>query len=428
MEDCNNVPETKKVSFPKALGFALCFTIVYLAGVWLLDIPYGLAAIAYYIYFPPFVFMGGIVLYYIYNFFRELKKLIWFYLGLAFIIIVSLYNSGFGEIDVKLKNMLHFSQLPKEYENYKDIDSDTVFYFGKKMMTLKFTSDNVIQTYLNPNNELIVITEQTQEDSQPDVHKSIVTTFKLDKDGNIIDQFQYAWDQDRYNNREVLFEGYLINTEQNYYHTWALDGDTISIINENLEWDKLQQTIQYKAIASKLKFFTQYSLHSADGTKLVFLQDDKCGVFNFNFFPEDGEIQSRGNSNNNVFRKYSVEEYGWIPIKAKNIQYLYFHRDKLERSWHNIGGNTPSHSTDNWKGGLYSNVTVGTDTLKIKEQLWLDPEWKTTDIEIEGKRIGALSRFGMPVTPYLYYAHPNLDFQLLTNMESRLFVIQNKSQ
>jgi hypothetical protein len=254
----------------------------------------------------------------------------------------------------------------------------------------------------------------------------------LDKDGNIIDQFQYAWDQDRYNNREVLFEGYLINTEQNYYHTWALDGDTtkrdISIINENLEWDKLQQTIQYKAIASKLKFFTQYSLHSADGTKLVFLQDDKCGVFNFNFFPEDGEIQSRGNSNNNVFRKYSVEEYGWIPIKAKNIQYLYFHRDKLERSWHNIGGNTPSHSTDNWKGGLYSNVTVGTDTLKIKEQLWLDPEWKTTDIEIEGKRIGALSRFGMPVTPYLYYAHPNLDFQLLTNMESRLFVIQNKSQ
>lgn len=380
----------------------------------------------------PSLFIGIIVIYYVFSAFKSAGNLPWFFGGTFIILSLVLYDGGFMDVDLYIKNKLHISKLPKVYEKYQDVNN-AVLNFENRKMKLSFESEMPIEHYHTKQNYLIVLTKK--EFKKNDTLIQNKKLFKLDSSGNIVDTFSHDSERE---NEEVFFEGYLINIDENYYRTWALDGDTIKkkleIQNENLDWNLEKQSKFIENVNLNATVFFQkyyYTPKTKRFDKIIYQLDGKWNIFYHNLKGKkdiDGEdvyiVESKGRTVNNLFNHYSQEDMKWVPNEHINIQSVYFQKIKLERIYGGGGTQSAGFTSDEWRGNLYTHLIYGTDTLKFKEELLLDEEWKQSPVKIDDKQIGTLTRKGVPFVPYSYYNNRNLNFQLFTNNERKLYIIK----
>ncbi|WP_447748346.1 hypothetical protein [Pseudomonas nicosulfuronedens] len=144
-------------------------------------------------------------------------------------------------------------KLPSEFAEYPLLAN--AMQFGNYTLE-RFTTDSPaeLQHSINKNSNQVIIKKTT------DIDKSTQqdTYYKLDIDGNIIDQ--YSFYRSTYTaidtGSEVLVGGaFLVNLEKMYYTTWPLDGKKshkyFTPINEDLQWPKGKVDAAYSDIAKK---------------------------------------------------------------------------------------------------------------------------------------------------------------------------------
>ncbi|MGJ1385541.1 hypothetical protein ACR782_05030 [Sphingobacterium spiritivorum] len=428
----SNKQKHKKIQ--KALLCALGITVVY--GIIIYFIPKGGLDGLGYLLFTPVVFIGGVLFYYIFDYFRSIHKLAWLFSISGILLLFTVYNSGLWNLDIWLRNLFHSDKLPPSYSAYQDINQPPL-KFGSRTITLLYESEERIDHYLTSNNDLIIKREKKGEGNS-DRRFTVYEFTKLDPSGNISDTYNYI--QHNYRDQEVLFEGYLINADKAYYKTWPLDADTsqksISIQNEHLDWHEGRQIELYRRIQGDASvFYTDYD-HSLrkEGQETIYFQKIvyKIGEDWFIFFENLNEdkkgypyVRSRGKTINNIFGHLAENGLDWVDNVSTNIESQYFEKVKLTRLTHIIGGNTPASKSDEWLGYLYTNLTVGKDTLKFKDEFYLDEEWKQTPVTINGQLFGTLSRPDNDFfTTYLYFENKNLHYKLFTNSLRKLYIIK----
>ncbi|WP_158963496.1 hypothetical protein [Myroides fluvii] len=356
------------------------------------------------------LFIGSVVFYFLFIYFKSIKKLKWLFGGLA--IYLAITGIASTNLDLYFINLFTSNKLPKQYLDYQEIN-EPLLHFKNKEMSLLMEGDVPLNPYLTPERHLILTKAKFEgADREQRLKKEF---YKFDTYGNLLALYKSSTED------ELFFEGYIINLEESYYKTWALDGDTlkrkIEIHNADFNFDSQKQIEFIGNIEKKATFFFAENYYSlADGTykifeKVVFWQDNTWNIL-FNDTKAYRGIQKK--VSNELFRSYSTDKYEWVVNENPTIQYQYFQKIKLEEN-------------DLWRGFLYTTVRIDQDTLKIKEALSMSDTWKNDQVKINNKLVGNLYRAGQSdFLPYLYYAHSSLHYQLFSNDLRKLYLIKNK--
>lgn len=120
---------------------------------------------------------------------------------------------------------------------------------------------------------------------------------------------------------------------------------------------------------------------------------------------------------------FSRKKMDWVPIKSPTVEYKHCYKEKLVRRTSNGAGNSGTTNWDLWHGVLYTDLLVGTDTLKIKESLAMNDEGFMDNVEINGMTLGHVL-----IAPYVLLAHPNLNYQVFSRGSQHMHVIQKKGK
>ncbi|WP_316751106.1 hypothetical protein [Pedobacter gandavensis] len=349
------------------------------------------------------LFIGSFIFYFIFVYFKSIQKLRWLFGSLA--VYGAVIAIGNSDLDVFFVNLVSSSRLPKEYNEYQDLKQPVV-PFENKEMKLVIDGNTDLEHYLTTKNQLIVAEVKDVKPGTEAIRQKEYS--KFDSLGNFMAKYKPA------NPYEILFEGYLINVDENYYRTWPLDGDTskrkIETQNADFSFDANKQADFIASFEGKATFLFSKQCWttgrtSKKYTKTVFRENDKWKAF-YNDTKVGRTVESLGNVRNDLFRYYSREDYKLVPNDIESIQYQYFQRIKLKRS---------DSGSENWDGYLFTNVIDGRDTLKIKEALIMGKDWEIKQAQLKGE----FSR-------YFFYSNPNLRYQLFTNDPAKLYFIKNK--
>lgn len=387
-----------------------------------------------YIIFSPFVCVLSWIFFHFFLLVKDTRNLKYYLLGCALIACTIIYTNGIFDIDIRLQNFFHSSKLPNEYSKYDDI-SKLKNQFGKHEIILFKASDNPIDQFLTKNNELIIhcLTGATDTDSPSTV---IHTFYRLDKDGKQIDEYSFKQDKDE--DSEVLFEGYLINVSKHYFRSWPLNGDTtkktIEVFNANLNWSTDKQDQKLNDIKSKATYLLSEKIYhfeqsnSKSYTKRTYFMDDKWYVFNENISDDnnlDPQSSSKGRTVNDLFGRWDKNE--WVTnTTPPNIRSVYYQKIKRIRNRHDV--KTEKYEKgDLWQGCLFSQLIVENDTLRFKDSLYLDEKWHWSQVDINNKNIGTLTFENTDqFNAYGFYTNPALNYQLFTNQRNKLYLITKK--
>ncbi|MBW3517905.1 hypothetical protein [Flavobacterium sp. NKUCC04_CG] len=397
----------------KSVLIAFCLTAVYLMIAPALI--KGMYAELFHFFVAIGLFCISIVFYFVYTFFKSIHKLRWLFGGLAlFAAVIAVANAN---LDIMLLNGINNSKLPEKYLAYQDLNQPLLAFKNKEMLLL-IDGNTDLQHYLTKKNQLIVV----QDTYEPRAAESVKYKeySKFDSLGNFITKYKTAITD------EILFEGYLINRDKNYYRTWPLDGDTTKIKFEvyNIDFsfsENKQADFLAKIEQSATMFFSKECWITDSPSKLflktIFMENDKWMAF-YSDRTIQRTIQSRGKVYNDLFRYYSREDYKLVPYYNKNIQYQYFQKISLNRS---------NSGSENWDGILFANIIVNKDTLKIKETMTLGREWEARHSKYWGKNQEgyAANREGT-FSPYFFYSNPKIPYQLFSNHLGRLYIIKSK--
>lgn len=341
------------------------------------------------------------------------------------------------------KNQQNVSDdLPTEFSHYTSIDSSNVIKGGKVSMTLLLESTEDIKTFLTPNNEVIVYTVP---------EKMTNSFYKISRDGVMSDSLLINSRQ-----TDIAFvKGYIIDKKHHQYYKWSFDGNkkaiNTTLQNERLDWDLKKQQQQLADIKDRSSAVSvDYETKSPEPLKpaaegeiqavptmetytiLTYFVDDNC----FRFFTTLNTHEDFPYSYteklllNDLFKRIITKvSSGKEIIKAPEIRYRYFQKLKLEKVYvPGPGGNAKGYDKMIFHGNLYTDVIYKTDTLKLKEFMYLDAEWHTADIEINGQNIGTLTknkgRTPQYIKAYMYYTNPQLGYALFSNDDKKLYLIK----
>ncbi len=361
------------------------------------------------------LFLGSVIFYFIFMFFKSIQKLKWLFGGMAF--FGALVGLGNSDLDMVFLNMINSSKLPEKYREYQDLDQG-VLLFKNKEMKVVIDGTTELEHYLTNKNHLIVVQDIYEILGSESVKHREYS--KFDSLGNFVARYKTAISE------EILFEGYLINRDKNYYRTWPLDGDTTKIqfelYNADFSFDESKQADFIAKIEQSSTMFFSKECWTTDRPSKRFLKT---------IYKENGKwmalysdtniqrtIQSRGKVHNDLFRYYSTDEYKLVPYYNKNIQYQYFQKISLKRS---------DSGSENWDGFLYTQVIVGRDTLKIKEATTLGREWEAKHSKYWGKnQEGYAANADGTYSPYFFYSNPKIQYQLFSNRLGKLYMIKNR--
>ncbi|MFD0793649.1 hypothetical protein ACFQZX_08470 [Mucilaginibacter litoreus] len=332
--------------------------------------------------------------------------------------------------------------LPKEFESYSSLDSLNVIKAKNASMTLLLESTEDIQSFLTPDNEVIVYTIP---------QKTANSFYKISKSGVVIDSLTINCRP-----TDIAFvKGYIIDKKNHQYYKWSFDGNkqanSITLQNEHLDWDLQKQKQQFADIVKKSKaVFVDYRTDSPepqkpsnDGeiqavpsmqtyTTLTYFINDKCFRFSTKLdigkdFPYSYTEQLLLN---NLFKRINTKVSGNKEIiRTPNIRYRYFQKLKLEKvRFSGGGGNAAPFDEMLFHGYLFTDVIYKADTLKLKEFMYLEKKWHQSSIEIDGENIGTLTKNKRQpphnIDAYMYYTNPQLAYALFTNDDKRLYLIK----
>jgi hypothetical protein len=387
-----------------------------------------------YIIFSPFVCVLSWIFFHFFLLVKDTRNLKYYLLGCTLIACTIIYTNGIFDIDIRLQNFFHSSKLPNEYSKYDDINK-LKNQFGKHEIILFKASDRPVDQFLTKNNELIIhcLTDAPHTDSPSTI---IHTFYKLDKDGDQIDEYSFKQDKDE--DSEVLFEGYLINVSKHYFRSWPLNGDTtkktIEVFNANLNWSADQQGQKLNDIESKAIYLLSEKIYHSDQsnsksyTKRTYFIDDNWYVFYENISDDNNLVpqsSSKGRTVNDLFGHWDKNE--WVTnTTPPNIRSVYYQKIKRVRNRHDVKTGKYEKG-DLWQGCLFSQLIVENDTLRFKDSLYLDEKWHWSQVDINNKNIGTLTFENTDqFNAYGFYTNPALNYQLFTNQRNKLYLITKK--
>ena len=389
------------------------------------------------------------------------KKKIVIIAGIALLLVViGLYNSYKLDIYVYFANRRNNTPLPEQYESYSDINPQKIIYFGKYEMRNLFDCDRKIKYFISLKNNLIVRTNTYPKDREAeaaegrahgdgtsDVEEDVVRDihyYKFDKNGNIIDSCIFKRSLD--NGDELLEGDYIVNTELEYYKTWILDGDTAAkpfiLQNKDLKWSAAQQISAFKKMIKE----GTYGNGCVEGDNTTFYSDTPQQKFTYFVkgkwyklftnrllpFDRDSCLDLMGVFADNSI-EYTPEE---TPSYWHYFQPLYFQRTELEKIHHQGDPSTPGSGWYSlaWKGNLFCNLYIGTDTLKFKIPMAFNEMDTHTNgfvgqgefFNAQGEKIAALkNELESYYRPYFYYTDERLNFKLFATSQYQLYIIKS---
>ncbi|MGN7724167.1 hypothetical protein [Chitinophaga sp. 22620] len=333
--------------------------------------------------------------------------------------------------------------LPEAYAEYQSIDSVKTIESGTAQLQLLFESEENIQSFLTEANNVIICT----------VHgKSENTFYKIAPGGDVIDSLRIS----RRTGDLAFVKGFIIDKEMSEYYKWSFNGNKAPIRipaeNAGFDWDTGRQKSKLadiKSLAGPVYVDYRFKTPSPEKTSggkiqttqastvyavLTYFTGDDCFQFYTTLdisrqFPWSYTQQLIWN---NLFKRIderSAHNGEIIPSSA--LRYRYFHRGKKEKvRFSGGGGNAPGFTKELYPGYLVSDVVFKEDTIKIKEFMYLDEEWPSSAIEIDGKRVGTFSRNrAQPVENidgYMYYTNHQLQYSLFANSDKKIFQIRKK--
>lgn len=399
--------------FLKSILIAFCLTAVYvLIAPALIK---GMYAELFHFFVAIGLFIASVVFYFIFIFFKSRQKLkVLFGVLALFGAVISLANS---DIDIMLLKAINSPKIPEKYLEYQDLDQG-VLPFKNKEMKLVIDGTTDLEHYLTKKNHLIVVQDIYERVGGESIKYKEYS--KFDSLGNLVAAYKTPISD------EILFEGYLIHRDKNYYRTWPLDGDTTKIkfelYNVDFSFNESKQTdFLAKIEQSSTMFFSKECWITESPSRLflktIFMENNKWMAF-YSDRAIQRTIQSRGKVYNDLFRYYSREDYKLVPYYNKNIHYQYFQKISLKRS---------DSGLENWEGFLYSQVIVDKDTLKIKEAKTLGRDWEAKHSKNWGKvPEGYAANIDGIYSPYFFYSNPKIQYQLFSNRLGNLYMIINK--
>ncbi len=331
--------------------------------------------------------------------------------------------------------------LPKRFAQYHSIDSSNVIQNGKSQMSLLLESKRNIEFFLTSENDVIISSVTSEREN---------SFIKIAADGNVADTLKLMSRPEDI----VFLKGFIIDKQAQQYYRWSFDGakTPIKIIPQNsgFNWDVEKQSKQLADIAKQSKaVYVDYNFDSPVPEKMVgdgpqttqgvtsyaiitYIIDGEC----FQLYTSLDVHKYFSSSYlqemlwNNLFKRINKKNGsdGEI-IRTPNVKYQYFQRLKLEKvRFSGGGGNAPGFSKMLYPGYLFTDVVFKENTLRLKEFMYLDEEWHTSAVEIDGKNIGALSKNKeQPVeniNGYMYYTNDKLKYALFTNNDKKLYLIR----
>lgn len=367
-----------------------------------------------------------------------MKKILLIIGAVLLLAVVFLYN--FGRLDVYLLNKMNTSKLPEKYKSYKDIDTTDHITFGHHEIKLMWNSYETIQHFISSDGNVIIVTSEIPKDRN---QKEIETDgemgstrfyidyhfYKLDKDGNIIDQYTYK--ASRENWKELLFGDFIVNYEKKYYKTWIKDGDTLRkpmiIQNEDLKWGEDEQVNLYHKIIEEADEYLRDSKSGSEGIITYYMNGKWYQFFTNTKALKNGYFSDRNPGyNNSLFGKQSFSERVLQPNRYPNIMPVYFQRKELDKFTSSASGGAISSTSKTWTGDLYFQLMIKGDTLKFKEEMSFKEDFPTEKFyNTKGENISKLkAEIEKQYSPYFYFEDKNLNFQLFTTRQSKLYMIK----
>lgn len=364
-----------------------------------------------------------------------MKMLYGFCTVMAVGLIVFIGQKFFGSVESKS------DQLPKKFGHYQSLDSLKTIRSGKISMELLLESTEDIQYFLTPENEVIAYGVAGQM-------RNIF--IKISPGGTVLDSLVI--------NAKPLslafVKGYIVNKDENQYYRWSFDGNrhpfSISLQNEHFEWDTQKQQALFDSIVKKSPTVViDYGTASPEPVKssagelqtipamqtfttMTYFVKNKCFKFftTLNVSRQFPYAYTEELLLNSFFKKINNNISGNREIiKTPDIRYRYFQKLKPEKvRFSGGGGNTPGFTKLIFHGNLFTDVIYKNDTLKLKEFMYLDEGWHASQIEIDGKNIGTLTKNKVQpphyIDAYLYYTNPQLAYALFSNDDKKLYLIK----
>ena len=181
--------------------------------------PIGLGGLAVILILPVLIFFGSILLIRLFNFFREIKKLKWFWLGVFTIIATGFLSNDCIRlyIEIYFRNRFYITEIPNKYAKYKNYDSIAIS--NNSISELEKFGDKY---FISPKNELIVLK----------------TIFPKNKQGK-----HYLY---KYNHQGNLFSTLTIDVEDKQkYSNFITDKTEILVLSKSNNCNKIQINYHY---------------------------------------------------------------------------------------------------------------------------------------------------------------------------------------
>jgi len=332
-------------------------------------------------------------------------------------------------------------ELPKRFAHYQSIDSTATIAGTEVKMKLLQTSMQRIAHFLTVQNDVILY-------SVPEKNEN--TFLKINPEGDVADSLTLnAKPEDI-----VFLKGFIIDKEKQQYYKWSFNGvkmpTKISLQNADFKWDEEKQRKQLDDIAENSEAVcVNYEFDSptpqkavANGLQTVqgvnsyaiityFIGDECFQLYTaLNIHQQFSSSYTQEMLWNNLFKRINNKfSYDGEIVKTPDIKYQYFQKQKLEKvRFSGGGGGAPGFSKMLYPGYLFTDVVYKQDTLKLKEFMYLEEEWHTSEIEIDGKNIGALSKNkAQPVKHikgYMYYTNEKLQYALFSSNDHQIYLIR----
>lgn len=334
-------------------------------------------------------------------------------------------------------------KLPSEFERYQSFESVKIVRSAKLSMALFLESTEDIQYFFTPENKMITYSVQNKTDNR---------FTKVDKAGEITDYLIIHSKP-----HDIVFvNGFIIDKKKRNYYTWSFNGNKqaypITMQNDRLDWDVNKQQEQISNIVNASPWvLVDYDYISPEPNKpvgdeipttqamntyamLTYFINGDCFKFITTLDVTDRFPYTYTEKLllNNPFKHHNSKVPGGKEITLRpHVKYRYYQKLKLEKvRFSGGGGNAPGFDVMLYHGNLFTDVLYKNDTLKLKEFMYEFNDRSVSDIKINGKSIGTLTKNkAQPpaiIDGYMYYTNENIAYALFTNNDKKLYIIKRR--
>ncbi|WP_454938010.1 hypothetical protein [Capnocytophaga gingivalis] len=278
-----------------------------------------------------------------YSFKYRIVKIISIILGIGFVSTIFLFFRG-ADITENYKNGIYAIKMPHKYKYWYDylwhINDDHFYSDMAPPKELEF--DEQREYMFNSSSNIFFSSENKLITYHYNSLDNIIYFSKIDTKGTSKEKLTHSKTKNT-EQRGVFLGDYYIDFDENYYHTWLVDDDTLKKPLEEVPHIKKWTPEQRKAFLSKVqKEATYYFLKHTDrkdyydlkefpeegNYKVVFFLDGKWQLAQIYCQKEDFDTLEPARGTHPPFKQALMARFTAPPVyaPAKNLRPVYIHK------------------------------------------------------------------------------------------------------